>query len=104
LSSAMSMPATAGGVSDDLRKGLGQLGKDIKSFLESEGRENRLIAVSGFTGPFFPQGIGGPEITKTLSEELKKLKLNLAEKNANRRPDLTILGRYDSVQDTNSKT
>jgi hypothetical protein len=101
LADAGSVPAADKSIKDvssDLRKGLAKLAKDIESFLKAEQRENAFIAVGGFTGPTIPPGTGGPEITKTLKEELKKLKLNIAE-DAKKRPDLEIRGRYNDVQD-----
>src|SRR5437870_12224857 len=105
LLSASFVPAADRPIKDehkDLQKGLAKVAKDIESFLKSQqpSRENALIAVGGFTGPTTPQGVGGPLLTKTLKEELKKLKLNIVDDTKKRqRPDLEIRGFYNDIQD-----
>jgi hypothetical protein len=89
-------------VFNGLEEGLADLAKEVKAFLKTTGRENNLVAISGFQGATSPPGTSGPEITRLLKKELVKAKVKVVESTAT--PDLLIVGEYaDGPEDRSTK-
>jgi hypothetical protein len=88
-----SRPARA---ASDLNKGLAEMAKKIKLLLDQKGLD--AIAVGEFTAPVKLNASAGPSIAKCLADELKTLGVSIK-----RRAELEVNGRYQDVDDADSK-
>jgi hypothetical protein len=80
----------------NLRIELARVAADVKKTLEGRGEDS--VAVGQFTGPAHIPTSAGPAIAQVVSEELKKVGLNVKQ-----RANFTVEGRYRDVVDADSK-
>lgn len=76
----------------NLRKELARVAVDVKKTLDGKGEDS--VAIGQFTGPAHIPTSAGPAIAQIISEEFKKIGLNVKQ-----RANFTVEGRYRDVLD-----